>query len=168
MGNGDADALVRRCTAGQPMAAAPTLSVPEPTQLLRRSRSQNPATTPHIAISGIRVARPCSPIACPTLNAPWPPAASLDSSIDSRFAAIWPAQNAGHEEWTMGQLPCMASCDDVETTIRVTKTLQHASAISTRRHASEAWVQATARPRPNIGITAPAYRGPKARPAFHQ
>src|SRR5215475_2799125 len=89
----------------------------------RRNRVQSPAATPHTTHSQTRLPRPSRPVHSPRLNAPWPLPASPASNIDSRFPAICPAQNSGQEECRMGQRSCMASCEVVDTTIRVTKTL---------------------------------------------
>src|SRR3954464_13000526 len=110
----------------------------------------------HMTRSGIRVARPCRPMSCPRLKAPYFPAASLARSIESRLAARFPAQNDGQDECTIGQESCMASCDEVETTMMVRNTLQQASVIRRRRHGRVARVKATASPRHNNGMHAPA------------
>src|SRR6476659_6943164 len=136
--------------------------------LCRLHRAPIPATTPHIATNGIKLAIPRNPNNCPKLNAPRPPTASVAVSIDSRFIAISPCQNAGHDECTIGQLSCIASWDEVETTMIVTTTLQPASAINTQRHPTEARVHAAPSPKHNNGMHAPAYRGPNVSPAFHQ
>src|SRR5579871_4401699 len=138
------------------------------THCSRTQRRPIQPTIPHIATNGIKLAIPRNPSNFPKLNAPYPLPASEASNIDSRFIAICPLQKAGHEECAIGQLSCIASCDDVETTITVTNTLQLATAISTQRHPRGARVQATPSPKESNGMQGPAYRGPNARPAFHQ
>ena len=128
---------------------------------------RNPQT-PQIPNSGIKLHIPRNPTYCPRLNAPNPPRASAVVNIESRFVAICPDQNAGHDECTIGELSCIGNCELVETTISTMKTLQTAATTITRRHSRDAPSQLTANPRNSIGIAAPAYRGPKARPAFHQ
>ena len=104
-----------------------------------RIRLQRTPAIPQIASKGSKLANPCSPISWPRLNAPNPLPASAGVSIDSRFSAIWPDQNAGHDECTIGQLSCIANCDVVETTISVTNTLTTAKPSRTRRQCADAF-----------------------------
>src|SRR5215472_4839144 len=104
----------------------------------------------------MRLGRPWRPIRWPRLKAAYPPLASDGRSMDSRFVARFPAQNCGQDEWTIGQESCMASCEEVDTTISVMKMLQPARTIRMRRHGAETCVQATARPRQSIGTAGAA------------
>src|SRR5215469_5384788 len=95
---------------------------------------------------------------CPKLRAPacgLVPASST-VSIETRLSAICPCQNAGHDECRKGHESCIDNWDVVETTISATKTLIRPTTANTRRPASEARGQTTARPRHKNGKLAPA------------